>query len=149
LWGGISRKGLTPLIIFEGKMNSTGFQDLLKIGLIPFIDQKYPENHRLMMDQDPKHCSKSTKKFLIRNDINYFNTSPESPDLNPIEMVWNDLKYYLCTQVHPRTKADLLEGINKFWLKKKDDLNYCNKKIDHLYKVVDRCIALTGSATGL
>jgi hypothetical protein len=108
LFGGISRRGLTPLIVFEGKMNSNGFQKLMRLGLIPFIEEKFPEG-RLMMDQDPKHCSVSTKRFILRNDINYFPTPPESPDLNPIEMVWNDLKYYLCTKIHPSTKQELLD----------------------------------------
>ena len=38
LWGGISRRGLTDLVIFEGKMNSAGFQDILTVGLIPFLE---------------------------------------------------------------------------------------------------------------
>ena len=149
LWGGISRKGLTPLIIFENKMNSDGFQDLMKMGFLPFVEENFSDSHRLMMDQDPKHCSKSTKRFILRNDINYFESPPESPDLNPIEMVWNDLKYYLCTEVQPTTKDELVNGIQTFWSNKKNDIKYCNKKIDHLYKVIDRCIALTGNATGL
>ncbi len=39
LWGGISRKGLTNLVIFEGKMNSAGFQNILTEGLLPFLIQ--------------------------------------------------------------------------------------------------------------
>ena len=46
------------------------------------------------MDNDPKHTSVSTRCFLRRNGINWFETPAQSPDFNCIEMVWNDLKHY-------------------------------------------------------
>ena len=42
------------------------------------------------MDNDPKHTSKSTSRFMLLNNINHFPTPPESPDLMPIEMVRNE-----------------------------------------------------------
>jgi len=39
------------------------------------------------MDNDPKHTSHSTKRFIILNNINHFETPPQSPNLIPIEMV--------------------------------------------------------------
>ena len=39
------------------------------------------------MDSNPKHTSHSTKSFIILNNINHFETPPQSPDLMPIEMV--------------------------------------------------------------
>ena len=52
--GGISRKGLTRLVLFTGKMNSEGFQHYFELGVVPFINQKMPFRHRLHMDNDPK-----------------------------------------------------------------------------------------------
>ncbi len=67
----------------------------------------------------------------------------------PIEMVWN-LKYFLTNECsHKCTKADLIRNIRKFWQTKMEDLAYCNAKFDHLYKVIDRVIAMGGRATGL
>ena len=62
-------------------------------------------------------------------------------------MVWNDLKYDLENKYRPRTKRALKKSIKKFW-RKRVTTNYCNKKIDKLYKVVDRCIILNRMATG-
>ena len=42
----------------------------------------------------------------------------------------------------------LIQGIIKFW----DEIvtvEYCNKKIDHLNKVIDTIILLKGKASGL
>jgi len=86
---------------------------------------------------------------MIINGIKNYPMPPEFLDLNPVEMVWNDLKYYLCTEVQSKTKNELINGITTFWNNKRYDLDYCNKKIDHLYKVIDRLVALTGVATGL
>ena len=87
LFGGISRKGLTPLVIFTGTMFSKDFQNFLAASILPFIRRKMPYNHRLFMDNDPKHMSHSTRRFILLNDINHFETPPQSLDLMPIEMV--------------------------------------------------------------
>jgi hypothetical protein len=79
LFGGISRRGLLPLITFGGIMYSKDYQNWLSLSVIPFIRQKFPFGHRFYMDNDPKHTSNSTKRFILRNNINHFMTPPESP----------------------------------------------------------------------
>ena len=79
LFGGISRKGLTPLVIFTGIMYSKDFQKFLSQSIIPFIAQRFPYRHRFFMDNDPKHTSHSTRRFMILNNINHCPTPPQSP----------------------------------------------------------------------
>ena len=74
LFGAISRRGLTPLIIFNKGMFSDNFQYFLTKSIIPHINAKYPFRHRLFMDNDPKHTSESTTRFLQINNINHFPT---------------------------------------------------------------------------
>jgi hypothetical protein len=88
LFGGISRRGLTPLIIFTGTMYSKDYQIFLSASILPFIRNKFPYRHRYFMDNDQKHTSHSTRRFIILNNLNHFETPPQSPDLMPIEMVW-------------------------------------------------------------
>ena len=92
LFGYISRKGLTPLVMFKGTMYSKDYQNFLSLTVVPFFRQKFQHGHRFFHDNDPKHTSRSSRRFLIANNINHFATPPQSPDLCPIEMVWNDLK---------------------------------------------------------
>ena len=54
LFGGISRKSLTSLVIFQKIMCSGDFQKLLRLSVIPHIREKYPYRHRFFMDNDPK-----------------------------------------------------------------------------------------------
>ena len=64
----------------------------------------------------------------------------------PIELVWNNLKYFLCTVIQPHTLEELIYGVKIFW-KKNVDLPYCNKKIDQIEKLIIKMIFLTGKAT--
>ena len=83
--GGISRNGKTPLIIFRGKLNSSYFCELAEEFLLPFIQEKYPINHRLHMDNAPSHSSAQTRNFLNNEGVLHFKTPAQSPDLNPIK----------------------------------------------------------------
>jgi len=65
LFGGVSRKVLTPLVIFQKIMCRGDFQKLLRLSVIPHIREKFPYRHRLFMDNDPKHTSKSHSCYLI------------------------------------------------------------------------------------
>ena len=115
VWAGISLKGPTDIIIFEGIMDSSLFVEILRVGLLPFLRDKFPERHRFMQDNDPKHCSNLVKDFLKENDINWWKTVPESPDLNPIENLWHELKEFIRREVKPTTKQQLIDGIKQFW----------------------------------
>ena len=64
-------------------------------------------------------------------------------------MVWNDLKFHLSHRCRCKTKNELIRQIRKWWSAKMNDIVYCNSKFDHLFRVVDRVIAMTGLATGL
>ena len=71
----------------------------------------FPNGHRFVQDNDPKHCSKLAWKFYEDKGINWWPTPPESPDLNPIENKWHELKEYIRREVKPTSKAALIQGI--------------------------------------
>lgn len=114
VWGGISKHSQTKLIIFEGTMDAVLYCEILESSLLPFIRNTLPE-HRFQQDNDPKQTSQYAKQFYNDNDINWWETLPESPDLNPIELLWYELKWYIRKHVKPKRKEELVAGICEFW----------------------------------
>ena len=54
---------------------------------------------------DPKHTAKITKEWLRNNSVTILDWPSQSPDLNPIEHLWRDLKM----AVHQRSPSNLTE----------------------------------------
>ena len=143
VWAGISRRGTTPVVIFEGIMNAELYVDILRSSLLPFIRTTYPNSHRFMQDNDPKHTSATARRFFDQEGINWWRTPPESPDANPMENLWHELKEYIRREIKSTRKAELISGIKEFW-----DTVDVDKCIDHLRKVFPRIMELDGAATG-
>ena len=123
MWVGISKHGKTGICIFDGIM------DKMLLSFRVF-----------------QHTSHSARQFLDDNNINWWRTSAESPDMNPIENLWHELKEFIRREVKPRRKEELVEGILKFW--ETVDVLKCKKYIRHLRKVIPLTIELKGAATG-
>ena len=81
IWGGISARGATNIIIFTGIINAQHLETVLEVGLLPFIRERFPTGHRLQHDNDPKHASERIEFFFQENDVNWWPFPPESPDL--------------------------------------------------------------------
>ena len=146
IWAGISEKGRTGICIFEGIMDAEMYQQILTRTLLPFLNDVFPDRHRFVQDNDPKHTSRAARKFYAENGINWWPTPPESPDLNPIENLWHELKEHLRRDVKPHTKDELVRGIEQFW--ESVTIEKCCRYIRHLKKVIPRVIELDGRATG-
>ncbi|XP_013405110.1 uncharacterized protein LOC106169973, partial [Lingula anatina] len=111
----ISKRGATEIALFTGTMDSVRYQDILEAALLPFIRERFPQGHRFMQDNAPMHTSRATMQFLRENGINWFWTPPESLYLNPIELMWAEMKYYIRHRAKPKTKDQLADGIQEFW----------------------------------
>ena len=79
-WAGISKNGATPIICFQGKLNSLGYQQLLDTAFLPWLREKNMEHdHRFWQDNAPVHQSRSTTEYLATNNINWHRTPAQSP----------------------------------------------------------------------
>ena len=114
VWGGISKRGPTPRMIFKGTMDAEKYTSILQSCLVPFIHTTYPDSHRFMQDNDPKHTSRTALNFFQTHAINWWKTPPESPDMNPIENLWHELKEYIRREVKPTRQSELIVGIKRF-----------------------------------
>ena len=92
VWAGISWEGATNVCVFDGIMDAELYTQILRQYLVPFIQTVYPHGHRFQQDNDPKHTSRLSQQFFVNNGINWWRTPSESPDVNPIENLWHELK---------------------------------------------------------
>ena len=117
---------------FYGTMDADAHVEILRQTLPPFLRNVYPDGHKFMQDNHPKHMLRKAITFFEDNSINWWKTSPESHDLNPIENLWHELKGYVRREVKPRTKEELIQGICQFW--DTVTIEKCGRYIRHLHK---------------
>ena len=146
VWAGISLRGKSGICIFNGIMDRFLYVDILKKTLLPFVEHQFSDGHRFMADNYPKHNSIVAREFLAENGIYWWRTPAESPDLNPIENFWHELKEFIRREAKPKKKDELVDGIKYFW--ETVDLAKCRKYIRHIHKVIPKVIELEGAATG-
>ncbi|CAK9832675.1 Transposable element Tc1 transposase, partial [Anthophora retusa] len=95
-------------------------------------------------DNDPKHTSRKAKQFLQDNNVNVMKWPAQSPDLNPIEMLWNDVGRAVSTQ-KPSNLNDLFDIIHKAW--NDIDINRCIRLIESMPRRCAEVIKMKGKAT--
>lgn len=134
------------MIMFTGIMNAQRLRVILEAGLLPFIEEKFSSHNCLFHDNDPKHSSYLIEDFFEEKNVNWWPTPPESPDLNPIELVWGSMKQYLRTHYKPRNLEELKNGIEAFWVTLTPQV--CKRYIGHLKKVIPKIVAVEGDPSG-
>jgi len=81
--------------MFTGIMDADCLGAVYEAGSLPFIEERFPDGHRLYENNDFKHSSKHIEDFIEENNVNWGYSSSKSPDLNPIELVWGSMKQFL------------------------------------------------------
>ena len=95
-WGCFSGKIKGPCVFWEkdwGKINKESYSE----HIIPVVEgwMKLTSGLLFMQDNAPGHAAKYTREELQSRNIPYISWPPYSPDLNPIESVWNIMKDWI------------------------------------------------------
>ena len=145
LWGCFASTGPGALVKVNGIMNSTQYQDILAKNLVASARRlKLGRKWIFQQDNDPKHTSKSTKKWLIDHKINILQWPSQSPDLNPIENLWFQLK----RAVHKRRPKDI-KDLERFCMEEWSKIppNVFSNLIKHYRKRLSAVILARGGCT--
>ena len=113
VWGGIMgrRKTKNPIVV-QGSLNSQGYiNQILQPEAVPFLHRYGPAI--LMHDNSRPHVARICRQFLNRNNVNVLPWPAVSPDMNPIEHIWD----YLGRKVRARGNIHNLRDVENALIK--------------------------------
>lgn len=126
VWAGISWEGATPLVFLtlpaKGGFKAIDYQKQVLKKVKGFASNIGLNNWMLMEDGARVHTAKLNQQFREKHGIESFPPRPErwpasSPDLNPIEHAWADMKRHLHTLPHyPDDEGTMKRELRKYWL---------------------------------
>lgn len=115
VWGCMSASGVGNLVFIENTMNQYVYLDILKNNLKESAQKMgLAENFYFQQDNDPKHTAHKVKMWLLFNTPHMLVTPPQSPDLNPIEHLWEVLEKKV-RQHEIRSKTQLKTVLLEEW----------------------------------
>lgn len=145
-WGCFAASGTGCLDCVQGIMKSEDYQRILGRNVGPSVRKLglRPRSWVFQQDNDPKHTSKSTQKWMATKRWRVLKWPAMSPDLNPIEHLWRDLKIAVGKR-RPSNMRDLEQFAKEEWSKIPGER--CKKFIDGYRKRLISVIFSKGCAT--
>lgn len=114
MWAAISVDGRTDLVHVQGNLTAVRYRDeILQRHLIPAIDVR---RQMFQHDNARPHTARVTVDYLAQNNVPVLPWPSKSPDLNPIEHLWDLLdRRVRRRQPQPQTLEQLRNALQDEW----------------------------------
>ena len=154
LWAGISWFNKTELVFLDlgpkKSFNSDRYIEQV-LARVPDMLKTFPAKTLFMEDGAPYHTAKKFEDFRMMHRIRKFPTKgkkwpAKSPDLNPIENMWSDLKRRVHNMnPYPSTDAEMKKALSKIWNDYSQD--FVRRFISSVSDRLNVCLGNEGGAT--
>ena len=117
VWGGISLGGRTALhVLARGSLTAIRYRDEILRPLVrPYAGAVGP-GFLLMQDNARPHVAGVCQQFLQEEGIDAMDWPARSPDLNPIEHIWDIMSRSIHQRhVTPQTVQELADALVQVW----------------------------------
>lgn len=148
VWGSMTVQGVGRMCFINGIMDAEKYVKILDQNLVPTArDLKM---HRtgfiFQQDGDPKHTSAKAQNWFEDHQINLLDWPSQSPDLNPIEHLWDHVKRKLNSyKTHPTSIYELEKRIVDVW--NNIDPKVCEKLVSSMPDRLEAVIRARGGST--
>jgi transposase len=120
LWGCMTARGVGFMCRIDGRMDAELYTSILDDYVFPTLD--YYEMDRddfvFQQDNDPKHTSRMAQEWFEANEVELLDWPAQSPDINPIEHLWQHLKRKLADyETAPSSMHELWQRVETEWEK--------------------------------
>jgi transposase len=94
IWGMFTSRGVGDIHLFQENLDAKLMNHILNQHLIQSCNRVFSETEhwKFLWDNDPKHTSNKIKTWMHNHGVLLLEFPPYSPDLNPIENLWKNLK---------------------------------------------------------
>lgn len=143
IWGCISLKGTGCSATYSGYITAERYIPMLEDQLLPSIDLLAPNDNDWYFQQDGASCHRANKvkEWFRSNKIRTLTWPALSPDLNPIEHVWQEIDKKLANDP-PHNLAQLENALTKAW--NEIEVSFIEKIIESMPERVKACIDAHG-----
>ena len=116
VWGGICGDVKTRLVVIRGNLNAQRYRDdILRPVVVPFLQQQ-PRGLIFQHDNARPHTARLTQNFLANANVQVLPWPACSPDMNPIEHLWDHLDRQIRRRrVPPVNVQDLERRLLEEW----------------------------------
>jgi len=117
VWGCMLSSGVGNLCRVDGGLDAELYQRILDEDLLSSIEWYGLERSDIIFQQDnaSSHVAASTRQWFQNNRIRVMKWPAQSPDLNPIEHLWDQLKRTIRTLPPAKDLDELWEQVQDAW----------------------------------
>ena len=122
VWGCMCRDGVGSLHVVDGRLNASAYIDLISPTLKDDGERIIGENFVFQQDGASCHTAEYSKKWFRREKISVLPWPSQSPDLNPIEHLWEVIKKKM-DYTPVKNQTELKDLIFQTWNSITPDIN--------------------------